>query len=91
MTLSGRIPVIMGFHDMFRLHASVPSLLPSMTYHEHSVGIPYCYVTQGGAMTARTPGPYYFMPILLLDNAVGGARRHPVLGIREAARHVQRR
>ena len=75
MTPSGTHPVIMGFHDMFRLHASVPSLLPSMTYHEHSVGIPYCYVTQGGAMTARTPGPYYFMPILLLDNvwaALGG-------------------
>jgi len=74
MTPPGTHPVIMGFHDMFRLHASVPSLLPSMTYHEHSVGIPYCYVTQG-AIAAHSPGPYYFMPILLLDNvwaAMGG-------------------
>jgi hypothetical protein len=64
----------MGFHDMFRLHTSVPSLVPSMTYHEHSVGIPYCYVTQG-KITRQSPGPYYYMPVLLLDNvwaALGG-------------------
>ena len=74
MTAPGTHPVIMGFHDMFRLHTSFPSLVPSMTYHEHSVGIPYCYVTQG-AITAATPGPYFFMPILYVDNvwaALGG-------------------
>ena len=73
MTPPGTHPVIIGFHDMFRLHASVPSLVPSMTYHEHSVGVPYCYVTRGSITTA-SPGPYFFMPILLLDNlwALGG-------------------
>jgi hypothetical protein len=74
MTPPGTHPVLLGFHEMFRLHASIPSLLPSMTYHEHSVGIPYCFVTQN-QITPRTPGPYYFMPILLLDNvwaALGG-------------------
>lgn len=67
MTPPGTHPVIMGFHDMFRLKGSIPSLLPSMTYHEHSVGIPYCYVTQG-EIAPHSPGPYFFMPILLLDN-----------------------
>ena len=74
LTPPGTHPVLLGFHDMFRLHTSVPSLLPSMTYHEHSVGIPYCYVTRG-EITPHTPGPYYFMPTLLLDNvwaALGG-------------------
>jgi hypothetical protein len=74
MTPPGTHPVIMGFHDMFRLHTSIPTLLPSMTYHEHSVGIPYCYVTPG-MVAAQTLGPYYFMPILFLDNlwaALGG-------------------
>jgi hypothetical protein len=67
MTPRGTHPVLMGFHDMFRLHTSVPSLLPSMTYHEHSVGVPYCYLTDG-PITPRTPGPYFFMPMVFLDH-----------------------
>jgi hypothetical protein len=69
MTPPGTHPVILGFHDMFKLHTTLPSLLPSLTYHEHSVGIPFCYVTFG-AVTATSPGPYYFMPTLLLDSAL---------------------
>ena len=73
MTPRGTHPVVMGFHDMFRLHPSIPSLLPSMTYFEHSVGIPYCFVARG-RITPTSPGPYYFMPILYLDSLL------PMLG-----------
>jgi hypothetical protein len=67
LTPPGTHPVLMGFHDMFRLHTTVPSWLPSMTYHEHSVGIPCCYLSSGAA-SACTPGPYFFMPAVLLDH-----------------------
>ena len=74
LTPEGTHPVMLGFHDMFRLHTSVPSLLPSMTYHEHSVGVPYCYVNQP-ELGYRSPGPYFFMPMVLLDHllaTIGG-------------------
>lgn len=74
LTPEGTHPIMMGFHDMFRLHTSIPSLLPSMTYHEHSVGIPYCYINQG-QWGPSSRGPYFFMPSLLLDHVlatVGG-------------------
>jgi len=70
MTPPGTHPVILGFHDMFRLHLSVPSPLPSLTYHEHSVGIPYCHVAGGIAGPYVSGGPYYFMPLLLLDSVL---------------------
>src|SRR5262249_28884272 len=35
----GTHPVILFFHDMFRAQMSIPTLLPNMTYHEHSVGV----------------------------------------------------
>lgn len=69
MTPNGTHPVILGFHDMYKLQTTVPTLLPSLTYHEHSVGIPYCYVTLGDVVPG-SPGPYYFMPTLLLDSAL---------------------
>jgi hypothetical protein len=68
ITPPGTHPIMLGFHDMFRLHLSIPSLLPNMTYREHSVGIPFAYVTNDGPLTPASPGPYFFMPILLLDN-----------------------
>src|SRR5215211_8720617 len=68
ITPAGTHPVLMGFHEMFRLQTSVPSLLPSMTYHEHSVGVPYCYATLGPR--GRSLGPYFFMPIVLLDHVL---------------------
>ena len=37
----GTHPVILFFHDMFRAQMSIPMLLPNMTYHEHSVGVPF--------------------------------------------------
>jgi len=67
VTPPGTHPVILFFHDMFRAQMSVPSLLPNMTYHEHSIGIPFSYLN-GRSMTPGVPGPYYFMPKLYLDN-----------------------
>src|SRR6185436_11572265 len=36
-------------------------------YHEHTVGIPFSYLSSG-SITPGYPGPYYFMPKLYLDN-----------------------
>jgi hypothetical protein len=63
----GTHPIILFFHDMFRAQMSIPTLLPNMTYHEHSVGVPFTYISRGG-LTPGKPGPYYFMPRLHLDN-----------------------
>jgi hypothetical protein len=74
VTPSGTHPVILFFHDMFRAQMSVPTLLPNMTYHEHSVGVPFAYLSSG-SITPGVPGPYYFMPKLYLDNfwaTIGG-------------------
>jgi hypothetical protein len=74
VTAPGTHPVLFGFNDMFRLHWSFPSLLPNETYRELSVGVPFAYLTQG-QVTSQSPGPYYFMPQLYLDNlfaVVGG-------------------
>ncbi len=65
----GTHPVILFFHDMFRAHMSVPTLLPNMTYREHSIGVPFSFVSPGG-LTPGKPGPYYFMPRLDLDNVL---------------------
>lgn len=74
LTPAGTHPVMLGFHDMFRLHTSFPSLLPSMSYHEHSVGIPFCYINQP-QLGLHLPGPYFYMPIVMLDHllaTIGG-------------------
>jgi hypothetical protein len=74
VTPAGTHPVILFFHDMFRAQMSMPTLLPNMTYHEHSVGVPFSYISSG-SITPGNPGPYYFMPKLYLDNfwaTIGG-------------------
>jgi Acetoacetate decarboxylase (ADC) len=69
VTPTGTHPVILFFHDLFRAHMSVPALTPSLTYHEHSMGIPYSYLSRH-SITPGHPGPYYFMPRLFLDNPI---------------------
>jgi hypothetical protein len=69
ITPPGTHPVMLGFHDIFRLHLSIPSLLPNMTYHEHSVGIPFCY-TANSPLWGGSAGPYFYMPTLRLDNVL---------------------
>jgi len=74
VTPAGTHPVILFFHDMFRAQMSIPTLLPNMTYREHSVGVPFAYISKG-SITPGVPGPYYFMPKLYLDNfwaTIGG-------------------
>jgi hypothetical protein len=67
VTPHGTHPIILFYHDMFRGHLSIPTLLPNGTYHEHSVGIPYSYMSSA-SITPGHPGPYYFMPKLYLDD-----------------------
>ncbi len=67
VTPAGTHPVILFFHDMFRAQMSIPTLLPNMTYHEHSMGVPFSYISNS-ALAPGNPGPYYFMPQLYLDN-----------------------
>ena len=69
MTDAGRHPVILSFNDVYDLRPAFPTFLPGLTYHEHVVGIPYCHVKRGVG-TADSPGPYYFMPTLLLDDVL---------------------
>lgn len=75
LTPPGTHPVILLFHDMFRVHMSIPTPLPNMTYREHSIGVPFAYVAHD-FVGSLNPGPYYFMPKLHLDDfwAVLGGR-----------------
>ena len=50
----GTHPVILFFHDMFRAQMSIPTLLPNMTYREHSVGVPFTYISPD-ALARRHP------------------------------------
>jgi hypothetical protein len=67
LTRPGTHPVVIAFNDMLRAHMTIPSLLPSLSYREHSFGIPYCYVTSNQGDRA-SPGPYFHMPRLHLDS-----------------------
>jgi hypothetical protein len=74
VTSPGTHPVVIYFHDMFRAQMSIPTLLPSMTYHEHSICVPFSYMSRE-SLTPGKPGPYQFMPKLHLDNVaatIGG-------------------
>jgi hypothetical protein len=65
ITSPGFHPVLLFFNDNFRTRLSVPSLIPSITYHEFHIGIPYTSLTQGPGSGS---GPFYFMPHLYLDH-----------------------
>lgn len=67
VTRPGTHPVVIAFNDMLRAHMSIPSPLPSLSYREHSLGVPFCYVTSG-KVDRSSPGPYFFMPKLHLDS-----------------------
>src|SRR5262249_11656390 len=68
VTPRGTHPVILLFQEMFRVQMSMPTVLPSLTYHEHIFSVPYCYLSSG-SITPGYPGPYFFMPRLYLDSA----------------------
>ena len=67
LTPSGTHPVMLFFNDNFRLEMSIPTLVPSLTYHEHYVGIPFTFLANSPSV-ASTSGPYFFMPKLHLDH-----------------------
>ena len=84
VTPPGTHPVILSFNALYRAEMSVPTLLPSLTYHEFTFGVPYSYLPAGrlgralGALTGRRDaapigpkhGPYYYMPRLFLDSVL---------------------
>ncbi len=72
VTDDGYHPVILFFHDVFQAQTSIPSLVPGMNYHEHSIGIPFAYLSRN-SITPGYPGPYHFMPKLYLDNPLAAA------------------
>jgi hypothetical protein len=67
VTPPGTHPVVLLFNDLFRARMSFPTLLPNLTYHEHSFGVPFAYLS-GESLVPGKPGPYYFMPRLYLDS-----------------------
>jgi hypothetical protein len=69
LTPRGTHPVTLFFYDFYRVHMNVPAPLPNMTYHEFVIGVPNVFVSSGLAAGMRR-GPYFFMPRLLLDNAL---------------------
>lgn len=75
MTPRGTHPVTMWFYDMYQMHMNIPAPLPNMTYNEHVVGIPYVYTTSD-FINPVPSGPFFYMPILLLNNlfAILGGR-----------------
>ncbi len=62
LTRPGTHPVIVLCNEILRAHMTVPSVLPSLSYRELSLGIPHCYL--GSA------GPFYYQPRLWLDDGL---------------------
>jgi hypothetical protein len=67
VTAPGTHPVIISFNELSRVRTTMPSLMPTLSYREYTFGIPYSYATRG-MMTARSLGPFYYMPRLFLDS-----------------------
>ena len=72
VTPHGTHPVMLLYHQISRVHMSIPTLLPSLAYHEHIIAVPYCYLTLG-KIDAHTPGPFMFEPRLYLDSVLAVA------------------
>jgi len=80
VTPPGTHPVILSFNALYRAEMSLPTLLPSLTYHEFTLGVPYSYLPTGalgralgtliGRRDAPPQGPYYCMPRLFLDSVL---------------------
>lgn len=60
ITPQGTHPVVLQCHSFTDCQFSFPTMLPTMHFHEQTLGIPF--VATGGS------GPYYFMPKLYLDD-----------------------
>ena len=69
VTRAGTHPVVLWCNEILRAHMTVPSTLPSLSYREQSLGIPFCYVTDGLGR-ATSLGPFYYQPRLWLDSVL---------------------
>lgn len=67
VTRAGTHPVVLLCNEILRAHMTVPSALPSLSYREQSLGIPFCYVTDGRGQETEQ-GPFYYQPRLWLDS-----------------------
>lgn len=67
LTPPGTHPVVLSFNALARAEMSVPTLLPPLTYHEFTLGVPCCGPAAGEAADAASSG-WYYMPQLLLDS-----------------------
>jgi len=67
LTSPGTHPVVLFFHDLYRGNLAFPNLIPSLTYYEHSIGVPFTYISAPW-LAPGSPGPYYYMPRLYLNS-----------------------
>jgi hypothetical protein len=67
VTPIGTHPVILLFHGFNYCQFSFPTLLPPMSFHEQTFGIPFTRI-QAGTAVAGASGPFYFMPKMYLDD-----------------------
>ncbi|WP_146158207.1 hypothetical protein [Enhygromyxa salina] len=74
-TPTGTHPITMWFYDMFQMHMNIPTPLPSMSYNEHVVGIPYVHTTRS-LINPICSGPFFYMATLRLNSwlAIFGGR-----------------
>jgi hypothetical protein len=63
----GTHPVIFLFSEMSNVRMSIPTLLSPLSYHEHSVSVPFTYISKD-SITPGTSGPYCFVPKVYLDS-----------------------
>lgn len=70
MTAPELHPVTLNFNHFFDAGMTIPSVLPPLTYHELTLGVPYTRVAG-----REGEGPFFYMPRVLLDDVlatVGG-------------------
>jgi hypothetical protein len=74
VTPGGTHPIVLLFNDMIRAELSFPNLMPSLTYHEHFIAVPFTFLSPT-SFTPGYPGPYYYLVKGYLDSflaTVGG-------------------
>jgi hypothetical protein len=67
LTPKGKHPLVLFFQDLSRMHMTIPTLLPRMTYNEQVVGIPFVRVVAGYEWVGPL-GPFFYMPNLYLND-----------------------
>ena len=89
VTPAGTHPVMVFFHDIYRAYLSFPTLVPSLTYREHSVGVPFVHIS-GAVGGPSSPGPYYYMPTLYLNSILATLGGVAYWGFTKKPAHITR-